>query len=533
MPFQLDLLSYVLPAPKAPKLRPYQAEALDACLKALAQAQHPVLSLPTGSGKSHLIAALCEQLPGRILVATHRRELLEQDSAKLDEHLDGQAEDWGIYSAGLSRRDDASRIIFGGIGSIYRRMAQLQEAGAFAYIIVDEAHRIPHSSIDSMYGTVFRACPTAQRIGLTATPYRLDDGLLHEGDGAWFDAMPIHIGIRDLTPQYLAPLVGVTTAHDIDVSHVRTRMGEFVLGDLSQAACEEDAVKGAIDELIELATLRKKWLIFCVDVAHTTTVCYALKERDITAEMVTGDTEPDTRRDLLQGFRDGQFRAMVNCQVLTEGFDVADIDCIALLRPSQSKSLVVQCLGRGTRQAPAKDNCLVLDFSGNLERHTPLDELYETTKSPQRQESDAKKEAAKQRAEQQEHERLAKHQTLASLTDPMSGTKVIPTQRYRVLKMAFKVMPAKRFPGVSMLMVSYYVQGSSASRHITHFVCLEHQGWARQQAALWFLRRHRPVPTSAMAALRLAHGYPKPTAILVSHEGQWPRVLMEYFEEGI
>ena len=156
-------------------LRHYQDSAVTLALEALEQGEHPVLALPTGAGKSLVIAALADQLPARVLVTTHRQELLEQNAAQLERYGNEAAS--GIYSAGLRRRDDQARVIFGGIQSIYRRVDTLQQAGPFRYIIVDECHRVPPPSASSMYGTVFDACPDAQRIGLSATPYRLEGGL--------------------------------------------------------------------------------------------------------------------------------------------------------------------------------------------------------------------------------------------------------------------------------------------------------------------------------------------------------------------
>lgn len=524
---QLDLLSFVpFPTPMAPpaKLRPYQVRAVDACLHAVRAGQHPVLSLPTGAGKSRVIAALCDQLPGRILVATHRQELLEQNAAQLHSYLDG-AVDYSIYSAGLGRRESDARIVFGGIQSIYGRIEALQHCGLFAYVIVDECHRVPPPSQSSMYGTVFRACPQAKRIGLTATPYRLGSGLLHEGNDTWFDTMPIHVGITDLTPEYLSPLVGVLTAHDIDVSQVRTKAGEFVTSDLSQVACEETAVKGAIEEICALAQRRQKWLLFCVDVAHTRLVTLALRERGVAAKYLIGETDQDARREILQQFREGELRALVNCEVATTGFDIPDIDTVVLLRPTHSKALVVQMLGRGTRKAPRKQDALVLDFSGNIERHAPLDELTQTVKSPAREEMDAERE----RAAQAERERQAKHTAKASLADPM-GKQQPATATYRVIKVTYRLQNAKRFTGRQMLLASYYCPDRPSS-YLTQFLCVEHDGWAREQAVAWFERRGRLVPATAKEALGVAWSLPTPQSIVVREDAQWPRIIMEQFAE--
>jgi DNA repair protein RadD len=504
-------------------LRPYQDTAVEAALGALDQGEHPVLSLPTGSGKSLVIAALAAQLDGRILVATHRQELLEQNAAQL-ERYDDEAQS-GIYSAGLSRRDDKARVIFGGIQSIYRRMATLQQAGRFRYVIVDEAHRVPPPSENSMYGTVFDACPEAMRIGLTATPYRLDDGLLHEGNDTWFSAMPVNVGIRDLTPQYLAPLVGMLTAHDIDVSDVRTRAGEFVTRELSQAASEEEAIQGAIEELCTLAAARQHWLLFCVDVTHSRLVHAALEARRITAELLLGETPQDDRRAALERFRTGASRALVNCEVATTGFDIPDIDCIAMLRPTMSKGLCVQMLGRGTRQAPGKTDCLVLDFAGNIERHTPLDELADLRKSPALEAREAA-EAADRLA----RARAAQHRTTASLADPMASGHT-GTVTYAVHRVDYARVEAKKYPGRYMIRLGYLCPDRPGRRWVTQYLCLEHSGWAQTQARGWFERRGLSIPRTAAEALPVLAQALVPARVVVREDADWPRVLIEQFDD--
>ena len=503
-------------------LRPYQNSAVDDAVCALEQGEHPVLSLPTGSGKSLVIAALAAQLPGRILVATHRQELLEQNAAQL-ERFDDEAQS-GIYSAGLRRRDDQGRVIFGGIQSIYWRMGMLQQSGAFRYVIVDECHRVLPPSESSMYGTVFAACPEALRVGLTATPYRLNNGLLHEGDDTWFSSMPVSIGIRDLTPQYLAPLAGVLTANGINVADVRIRAGEFVTRELSQAACEEEAIAGALDELCTIAATRQHWLLFCVDVAHSRLVHGALEERGMTSELVLGETPQDERRAALERFRDGTSRVLVNCEVATTGFDIPHIDCIAMLRPTQSKGLCVQMLGRGTRQAPGKQDCLVLDFAGNIERHTPLDELTETTKSPSLTAREAQ-----EAADRVARARSIAHGRMPSLADPMASHQ--GTVTYAVHRVEYARVEARKYPGRYQIRLGYLCPERPGRRWVTQYLCLEHSGWAQMQARSWFERRGLPIPRTAADALPVLAQALAPTRIVVREDADWPRVLIEQYDD--
>ncbi|MGH2627554.1 MAG: DEAD/DEAH box helicase, partial [Anaerolineales bacterium] len=379
-----------------------------------------------------------------------------------------------------------------------------------------EAHRVPPPSVTSMYGAVFAACPEAQRLGLTATPYRLDDGLLHEGDDTWFDSMPVYLGIRALTPQWLAPLAGVLTAQNIDVSAVRSRAGEFVTRDLSQAACNEAVVQGALDELCQLGTQRQHWLLFCVDVAHSRLVHAALEARGLATDLLLGETPQDERRAILARFRAGDSRALVNCEVATTGFDIPHIDCIALLRPTQSKSLCVQMLGRGTRQAPDKVDCLVVDFAGNLDRHAPLDDLSSLTKSPARE--------AQEQAEAEAEDRVRKARALAhgrvpSLADPMGSRE--GTVVYRVHRMEFARVEAPKYPGRFMIRLGYLCPDRAGKRWVPQFLCLEHPGFAPRYARAWFERRGLPVPQTAEGALILLEDAPRPQRIVVEEADVW------------
>jgi len=343
--------------PQGITLRPYQADALNALIGALERGKHPVLNAATGAGKSAILAALAAYLPGRILVVTHRKKLLSQNSAQLARYLGADAGDIGVYSAGLDQRDTHQRVIFGGVQSIYRRMAELQQAGAFRYVICDESHLCPPANEKSMYQQVFAACPAAQRVGLSATPSRMGTPI-YGGEHAWFTHCALTIGIRELTPQYLAPLVELQHAQDIDLSAVRVRAGEYVMADASQAMSEEKVAEAALREVCLLAEKRKSWALFCCDIAHTRLVASLLQGMGISCGVLLSDQSNDANDAALQTFERGETRALASCVMMSIGFDIPGIDCVVLLRPSMSKELVIQQLGRGTRQAPGKTDCI-------------------------------------------------------------------------------------------------------------------------------------------------------------------------------
>jgi DNA repair protein RadD len=520
-------------------LYPYQEAALEATQAALEQGKHPVCAIATGGGKGVLIAELCRRLPGRILVVTHRKELIEQNESELL-RLGGD-DDTGVYSAGLGRRDLDARVLFAGVQSIHRRMDDLQAAGAFDYIIVDENHLVPPPSTPSMYGAVLSACEGAQRIGFSATPYRLDDGPIW-GDPAlgadtWFDVLAVDIGITELTEQgYLAPLVGVKTVACVDLSHVRTRAGDFVTSDLSQASSEESVVRLALDEICDLARDRRHWLLFCVDRAHAKIVVEGLRERGIHAEMVLGNTPKEKRAELLTRFKSGGFRALVNVEVLTTGFNAPNTDCVALLRASQSKSLIVQCLGRVTRLSPetGKRDALVLDLAGNLERHVPLDGIPHVMRSPRLADQEAREAAVRVvQEEREEEERKARHGTEAARIDPLRSGPLAPTsgETLHVVKVHYQFKAAKRYPDRTNLMVMYTCQTRSGhARRVTQFVLIEYPGRPGHEARAWFERRGITMPRRASDARKLVWRAPTPHTIVVRKDGSWDQVVMEQFD---
>lgn len=358
------------------QLRPYQAEAIDAILNYWqAGGSNPLADLATGTGKSMVIAELTrrliEQYPTmRVLMLTHVKELVAQNfQALLRVWPDAPA---GIYSAGLNRRDAHHRITFASIQSVYNKVKQL---GPRDLVLIDEAHLVPMKG-EGMYRRLLDDLatlqPDARVAGFTATAYRLDSGRLDQGPTRLFDKIVYTYGIRDgIEDGYLSPLISKATASRIDVSNVERRGGEFVPASLENAA---DLITAqAVQEIADFGKDRKAWLVFCAGVKHAAHVRDGIRAIGVSCEMVSGDTPAGERDSIIRRFRAGEIRCLTNANVLTTGFDVPHIDLVAMLRPTLSTSLYVQICGRGTRLAPGKENCLVLDFAGNIRRHGPVD----------------------------------------------------------------------------------------------------------------------------------------------------------------
>jgi DNA repair protein RadD len=378
-------------------LRPYQREAIDALYSYWGdEGGNPLVVLPTGTGKSGVAGTLKRELFNdyrdmRILNVTHVAELVGQNYAELVGMWDWAPA--GVYSAGLGRRELASQILFAGIQSIHSKIDYL---GSVDLLMVDEAHLIPRNA-DTMYGRFITGLrernPDMRLVGLTATPYRTDSGRLDEGDDKMFDSVCYEYSIRTaIDDGYLTPLVGKETATRLDTRGVGRRGGDWVPSQLQAAVDKSDLNRAIIDEVVEYGHNRRSWLGFAAGVEHAHHLAEEIRSRGFSAGVVDGSTPPGERKRLIAEFKSYQLRALVNCGVLTTGFNHPGVDLIFAARPTESTGLYVQIAGRGTRNVYApgmpldtreqriaaiaggpKPNCLFLDFGGLVRRHGPID----------------------------------------------------------------------------------------------------------------------------------------------------------------
>lgn len=355
-------------------LRDYQQRSIDQLYDWMIQHNgNPVLVLPTGSGKSHIVAALCKDAlqswpDTRILMMSHVKELIEQNAEKMRQHWPNAP--LGIYSAGMNRRD-IDHITFASIQSV-RKLAQ--HIGHRDLIVIDECHLINNRQ-QGVYRQLIKQLteinPLLRVVGLTATPFRLGQGLLTDGESALFDGIIEPVTINELVSRgFLAPLKSKHTEAMIDTSRVRKRGGEFIPGQLEKAS---DAItEAAISEIISRSGDRQHWILFCAGVAHSEHCADELNAYGIDAACITGKTPKGERARLISDFKAGRLKALTNADVLTTGFDAPNTDLIAFLRPTMSPALYLQMAGRGMRVKDHTDHCLVLDFAGNVETHGPI-----------------------------------------------------------------------------------------------------------------------------------------------------------------
>jgi DNA repair protein RadD len=358
-------------------LRDYQQRAINqlyAWFEA-GYAGNPCLVLPTGSGKSHIVAALCKDAlqnwpETRILMLTHVKELIEQNAEKMRQHWPGAP--LGIYSASIGKKQLGEPITFAGIQSV---RSKARELGHVDLVIIDECHLVNHKDeggYRKLLGELKAINPALRVVGLTATPYRLGHGLITDKP-ALFDALLEPVGIEELVHKgFLSTLRSKVTKFALDVSGVHKRGGEYVEAELQAAVDTSDQNERVVREVIALAGNRRAWLFFCSGVKHAEHVAQALTDNGVPAACVTGETPKKQREQILADFKTGRLRSLTNANVLTTGFDHPDIDLIAMLRPTMSAGLYVQMAGRGMRVKSHTDHCLVLDFAGVVAAHGPI-----------------------------------------------------------------------------------------------------------------------------------------------------------------
>ena len=382
------------------ELRRYQQIAVNAVYDYLRKSDlNPCVVLPTGAGKSIVIAKIVTDAvtlwQGRCLILAHVKELLEQNAAKIAALC--PEIDIGIFSAGLNSRDTKERVIIAGIQSVYDKAAQL---GSFDLVLIDEAHLIPPDG-DGMYRSFLddmkKINPNIRLIGMTATPYRLKGGLICRKENL-LNEVCCEIGVRELiVAGYLSKLRSKNGKYKADLDNLHIRGGEFVAEDVEKAMDNERLVTAACREIAELCKDRKKVLIFASSIDHCRHIAETLREQ--THEecgIVTGHTPKLERAEILDRFRGitqknlfgeakPELKYLVNVGVLTTGFDAPAIDCVAILRPTNSAGLYYQMVGRGFRLSPdtGKTDCLILDYGGNIMRHGPVD-MIRITENPGR-----------------------------------------------------------------------------------------------------------------------------------------------------
>lgn len=355
-------------------LRPYQQEAVDATLNYFRKHLEPaVIVLPTGAGKSLVIAELARLARGRVLVLAHVKELVAQNHDKY-QALGLEAD---IFAAGLDSKGSEGKVVFGSVQSVARNLEHFN--AKFSLLIVDECHRIGDKQ-ESQYQQIIshlRHCnPEIRLLGLTATPYRLSKGWIYRyhyhGMVRGDEQALFRDCIYELPLRYMIKNGYLTPPERLDMPVVQydfSRLqaesdGLFSEADLNRELAQQKRITPhIIKQIVSFGEQRRGVMIFAATVEHAKEVTALLPEHQ--AALITADTPGAERDSLITRFKQQEYRYLVNVSVLTTGFDAPHVDLIAILRPTESVSLYQQIVGRGLRLAPRKKDCLILDYAGN------------------------------------------------------------------------------------------------------------------------------------------------------------------------
>jgi DNA repair protein RadD len=519
-------------------LRDYQEFAVESIFGYFADHEgNPICAMPTGTGKSHVIAEFLRralrQYPGtRAMMATHVKELIDQNMQRLLYHWPTAPA--GVYSAGLGRKEAHAPVTFAGIASIHRK------ADIFGHVdlmLIDECHLVSQKATTSyqrFIADLRKHNPHLKVIGFSATPYRLGHGMLTEPGGIFTD-LCVDLTSRDsfnwlVSQGWLAPLVPKKTRAELDVQGVRLQGGEFVQADLQRAVDKDFLTYAALKEARELAADRRHWLVFAAGVDHAEHVASALNDMGVSAVVVHAGLSNEERDRRIVAFRRGEVRAMVNNNVLTTGFDFPEIDCIVMLRPTASPGLWVQMLGRGTRPADGKTNCLVLDFAGNTQRLGPINDPV----LPRRKGTKGAGVAPVRLCEHCltynhasarvcvecgfEFPRSIKLMAEASTAALIAGALPV-IENFKVDSVVYRLHKKDGRP--DSMRVDYYC----GLRRFSEYICLDHPGYAGRVARQWWeFRCPFGVPPSVHDGMTAVKHLRSPMEIRVALKKQYPEI---------
>jgi DNA repair protein RadD len=347
--------------------------------------KNPLIAMPTGTGKSVVIGKIiktCFELNPytRFFMSTHVKTLIQQNANKLKEIWPEAP--LGIYSAGLNSRDMAHPIIFGGVQSCVKK-TDLEGRTLFGkrdFLFIDEAHLLNDEGNYIRFINELQAVnPFLKVCGFTATPYRLRLGAMTNGSiftDVIYDITTLEAFNRLVAEGYLCQLIPKPTKTKLDISSVNiSNTGEFVAGQLQAAVDKNDTNYSALCEIVEHGHDRRSWLIFASGVEHAEHLTETLNSVFGISAVAIHSKKSEAENDrALAAWKNGEIRCAVNMNQLTTGVDHPACDLIGMLRPTMSTGLWVQMLGRGTRPCDGKNNCLVLDFAGNITRLGPIND---------------------------------------------------------------------------------------------------------------------------------------------------------------
>ncbi len=369
-------------------LRPYQQEAVDAAMAWMRKSVDPFLiEAATGAGKSHIIAAIAAQVHGqtgkRVLCLAPSAELVVQNREKFL----ATGSRASMFSASAGAKELRYPVVFGSPLTVKNRISRF--GAEYGLVVIDECHGTT-PTVQAIVDAMRAANPNLRICGLSATPYRLGKGYIFRmwPDGRvngedqsrepYYTACVYSVGARDLIRQgfLTEPVIGAVGAQGYDTAGlVANAMGKFDAAAVDRAYHGHGRKTAAIvQDVVTQAADRKGVMFFAATVQHAGEVMASLPPH--LSAIVTAETPKPERNSILSRFKARDLKYLVNVSVLTTGFDAPHVDVIAILRKTESVGLLQQIIGRGLRIDPGKRDCLVLDYTTNLEDHCPDGDLF-------------------------------------------------------------------------------------------------------------------------------------------------------------
>ena len=457
------------------------------------------------------------------MVVAHVKELLQQNREKIEALM--PYADTSYFCAGLGEKRVAG-ITLASVQSV----ANAKDIPHVDLFIVDEAHRIPNADV-GQYRALFASQPDAKVIGLTATPYRMTGGYLHEGEDAIFSRGVYNCRTDELIKAgYLSDIVSKQGSREAETNGLHVRKGEFVIAEMEEVFDTVGVNDAMVNDILTRANDRRSIMVFCCTVQHCHNVANELRKAgESSVDVVTGMTGRHDRADAIERFKTGATRILVNCDVLTTGFDSPGVDCIVMLRATRSPGLYCQIIGRGLRKADGKENCLLLDYGGNVRRHGTIDNLAIDH-------SDGEKKDPEPKA----CPMCGLYVSLGTMTCPECGFVWTREERkinlkvradeanpvwteieeYDVKEITYKKHEKPGKP--PSLRVDYRV---SMYEKIPEWICIEHGWYAMDLAQAWFARRGMMMPKTVDDALLVCDKLIKPKKIRTKREGKFRKVI--------
>lgn len=535
------------------QLRWYQQQAVEAVWDYLRNKDgSPCVVLPTGSGKTPVLSELCRQVMewgGRTLVLAHVKELVQQAQEKLAHFVDSA--NVGVYSAGLNERTTDKPIIVASIQSVYKRA---EELGEFHLIVIDEAHLIPPSGTGryrQLLESEKKVSPKARLVGLTATPYRLGCGWItkdrveqlkaeSESYDRLLDAIAYEVSVdRLISDGTLSSVVSRNARKRLDLSGVHITRGDFDEVEVEKVLNRSGVLESVCAEIVKETENRNKVVVFCNRRESARRCAKLIREyaKDYDVAVVDGETTSLDRDEIIRRFKSENgdetllgvskpLKFICNVNVLTTGFDAPNVDCVALLRPTQSLSLYQQMVGRGLRRSSDKADCLVLDYGGNIERHGPID--LPNPDALSKSSGNVKPwrvcpacngvinrafpicplcgeplEIQSKKNKQDPNAKLSTKADTRSILSNQESEKVEDiVDEYEILKVDYEVHYKKNADDKPPTLQVRYYRGTFA-RPLCEWLCVEHDGWARKRFEKWWKQKSKTEPPKSVETASL------------------------------